>query len=43
VTVSISGDATDKVMTKEIDGKRFLMIALDDPEVRVNGYEMKIT
>lgn len=42
VTVSISGDATDKVMTKEIDGKRFLMISLDDPEVTVNGFQMKI-
>lgn len=42
VTVSISGDATDKVMTKEINGRRFLMISLDDPEVTVNGYQMKI-
>ena len=43
VTVSITGDATDKVMTREIDGKRFLMISLDDPEVKVNGYQMKIS
>lgn len=42
VTVNISGDATDKVTTKEIDGKRFLMISLDDPEVTVNGFQMKI-
>ena len=42
VTVSISGDATDKITTREIDGRRFLMISLDDPEVTVNGYAMKI-
>ncbi len=42
VTVSISGDATDKVTTREIDGRRFLMISLDDPEVTVNGFSMKI-
>ena len=42
VTVSISGDATDKITTREIDGRRFLMISLDDPEVKVNGFQMKI-
>lgn len=40
VTVSISGDVTDKVMAKEIDGKRYLMISLDDSEVKVNGYQL---
>ena len=40
VTVSISGDATDKIMAKEIDGKRYLMISLEDPEVKVNGYQL---
>jgi len=42
VTVSISGDATDKVTTRMIDGRKFLMISLDDPEVTVNGFQMKI-
>ena len=42
VTVNISGDATDKIQTREIDGRRFLMISLDDPEVTVNGFNMKI-
>ncbi len=42
VTVSISGDATDKITTKEIDGRRFLMISLEDPEITVNGYQMKM-
>jgi hypothetical protein len=42
VTVNISGDATDKVTTRMIDGRKFLMISLDDPEVIVNGFQMKI-
>lgn len=42
VTVSISGDATDKITTREIDGRRFLMISLDDPEIIVNGFQMKM-
>ncbi len=42
VTVSISGDATNKVTTRMIDGRKFLMISLDDPEVTVNGFQMKI-
>ena len=42
VTVSISGDATDKITTRLIDGRKFLMISLDDPEVTVNGFQMKI-
>ncbi len=42
VTVSISGDATDKITTRMIDGRKFLMISLDDPEVTVNGFQMKI-
>ncbi len=42
VTVSISGDATDKVTTRMIDGRKFLMISLEDPEVTVNGFQMKI-
>ncbi|MBE6851459.1 MAG: DUF4317 family protein [Ruminococcus sp.] len=42
VTVSISGDAADKITTRMIDGRKFLMISLDDPEVTVNGFQMKI-
>lgn len=42
VTVSISGDATDKITTRMIDGRKFLMISLDSPEVTVNGFQMKI-
>ena len=43
VTVSISGDATDKIMAKEIDGKRYLMISLEDPEIKVNGFLMNFS
>ena len=42
VTVSISGDATDKITTKMIDGRAFLMISLDSSEVEVNGSLLKI-
>lgn len=42
VTVSISGDATDKITTRMIDGRKFLMVSLDDPEVIVNGFQMKM-
>lgn len=42
VTVSISGEASDKVTTRVIDGRKFLMISLEDPEVTVNGFQMKI-
>lgn len=42
VTVSISGDATDKITTRMIDGRKFLMVSLDDPEVVVNGFQMKM-
>lgn len=42
VTVNISGDATDKITTRMIDGRKFLMISLDSPDVTVNGFQMKI-
>lgn len=37
VTVNIKKDGISKVRTKIIDGKRCLVIDLDDPEVSVNG------
>lgn len=37
ITVNIGRDAQDKVRCENIDGKRCLIIALDDPEVKVNG------
>ena len=42
ITVSIKRDAVDKVSTQLIDGRRCLVIALDDPEVEVNGFETKV-
>ncbi|MEE5992318.1 MAG: DUF4317 family protein [Oscillospiraceae bacterium] len=42
ITVNISGDPTDRITTREIDGRRFLMISLDNQEVTVNGFQMKI-
>ncbi len=37
ITVNIGRDAQDKVRCENIDGRRCLVIALDDPEVSVNG------
>lgn len=42
VTVNISKDAVDKVKTQIIEGRKCLVIALDDPEITVNGLETKI-
>ena len=37
ITVNIGRDAQDKVRCEKIDGRRCLVIDLDDPEVSVNG------
>lgn len=42
ITVNIGKDATDKVHTKMIDGKRCLVIALDDPAISVNGLDTMV-
>lgn len=42
ITVNIGKDAVDKVKTQIIDGRKCLIIALDDPEISVNGLETKV-
>ncbi|MBR6044770.1 MAG: DUF4317 domain-containing protein [Ruminococcus sp.] len=42
ITVNIGKDAQDKVRCENIDGRRCLVIALDDPEVSVNGMPANI-
>ncbi|MBR1392886.1 MAG: DUF4317 domain-containing protein [Ruminococcus sp.] len=42
ITVNIGKDAQDKVRCENIDGRRCLIIALDDPEVSVNGMPTNI-
>ena len=42
ITVNIGKNATDKVRTKIIDGRRCLVIALDDPAICVNGLDTKV-
>lgn len=42
ITVNIGKDATDKVRTSVIQGRKCLVIDLDDPKVTVNGMEMEI-
>lgn len=42
ITVNISKEATDKVRTSVIQGRKCLIIDLDDPSVTVNGIETTI-
>ena len=42
ITVNISKDAVDKVRTQVIDGKKCLIIDLDDPEISINGISATI-
>lgn len=42
ITVNIGKDAVDKVKTQIIDGRKCLIINLDDPEIAVNGLETTI-
>ena len=42
VTVNIGKGGVDKVKTQMIGGRKCLVIALDDPEISINGLEMKL-
>ncbi len=42
ITVNIGRDATDKVRTSVIQGKKCLIIDLDDPTVKVNGMDTAV-
>lgn len=42
ITVNIGKGGVDKVKTRVIDGRKCLVIALDDPEISINGYEMQV-
>ena len=43
VTVSIGKEATGKVRTQLGNGRRYLLIDLDDPSVQINGLTARIT
>lgn len=43
ITVNISKNATDKVRTTMIEGRRCLLIDLDDPSISINGLTTRIT
>lgn len=43
ITVNISKNATDKVRTTVVDGRRCLLIDLDDPAICINGLTTRIT
>ena len=42
ITVNISKDAVDKVRTEIIEGRKCLIIDLDDPEISINGISTTI-
>ena len=42
ITVNIGKDAVDKVRTQVIEGRKCLIIDLDDPEISVNGMPANI-
>ena len=43
ITINISRDATDKVRTSVIGGRRCLVIDLDDPSISINGLVTDVT
>lgn len=43
ITVNISKNATDKIRTTVVDGRRCLLIDLDDPAICINGLTTRIT
>ena len=43
ITINISRDATDKVRTSVINGRRCLIIDLDDPSISINGLTTSLT
>lgn len=42
VTISIGKDATDKVRTQCVNGRRYLLIDLEDPAVEINGLTARV-
>ncbi len=42
ITVQIAKDATNKVRTQFINGRRYLLIDLDDPQIQVNGMQVTL-
>ncbi|MGN0594014.1 MAG: DUF4317 family protein, partial [Hominimerdicola sp.] len=42
ITINIGKDAVDKVKTQIIDGRKCLVIALDDPEIKINGIDTNL-
>lgn len=42
ITINVGKNAIDKVRTRNEDGRRYLLIDLDDPTIRINGIDSKI-
>lgn len=42
ITISVGKNAVDKIRTRNEDGRRYLLIDLDDPTVTINGMESQL-
>ena len=42
ITIQIAKDATQKVRTQYINGRRYLLIDLDEPQIQVNGMQVTL-
>ena len=43
ITINISKEATEKIRTSVIEGRRCLVIDLDDPQIMINGLPTTVT
>lgn len=42
ITIQIAKDCADKVRTQYIDGRRYLLIDLEEPQIQVNGMQVTL-
>jgi hypothetical protein len=42
ITINISGDSTGRLRAQNVNGRRSLIIDLDDPEITINGIETTV-
>lgn len=42
ITVNIKSSASDKIHTKVIDGRKYLLIDIDDPNIEINGLPVNL-
>lgn len=42
ITINVGKNAVDKIRTREENGRRYLLIDLDDPTIKINGMDSKL-